>query len=291
MALNSNIDLIAFGEILWDIIDGCPHLGGAPFNLAAHASLCGLNTAVVSAVGNDKLGAQALARAAELGINTQWVITDVKKPTGTVPVKLINSLPQYTITENVAWDHILLADLAIDEIVAVQPRAFCFGSLAQRSPISAGSLRKLLDKLEETLVFFDVNLRQHYWSKNLIKEGLRKTDWLKVNDEEALLLEWELFESKNGFECFAAKALEDYDLSGVLITCGKHGCMVFEKGREPLRAPGVEVEAIDTVGAGDAFSAAFLTELLKGKTAEKAAKKANWRGAMVASKPGAIPVF
>jgi fructokinase len=284
------IDLITYGEILWDIIDGVPHLGGAPFNLAAHASLCGMKTAVISAVGDDVLGEKALVRAAELAIDTRWIRTDREKPTGTVTVRLKNGIPEYTIHEQVAWDSIVLSDEDIADIAAAKPKFLCFGSLAQRSAQSHNSLMNLLDTLERTRTFFDVNLRQRFWKTEQIEQCLAKTTWLKVNDEEAVLLNRKLFNHDNGVDGFAKNVLALFKVSGVLITCGADGCLVFERGSAPIKSPGVKVDAVDTVGAGDAFSAAFLAALLQGRSAAQAAEIGNHRGALVASQPGAIPV-
>lgn len=287
---NQSIDIITFWEILWDIIDGVPHLGGAPFNLAAHASLCALDTAVISSLGEEELGDKARVHAEELNINTQWIGCDPTHPTGTVTVKLVNAIPEYTIHEQVAWDNIVLTGAEIQEISDSNPKAFCFGSLAQRSKTSRATLAKLLEALPATLRFFDVNLRQHYWSPEIIKEGLNQTNWLKANDEEALILNQKLFNSAKGLKNFASNVLTRYSVKGVLITCGANGCIVFEKGKPATKSPAVDVEVINTVGAGDAFSAAFLTALLRGKSAEMAAMAGNRRGAMVASKAGAIPI-
>ena len=286
---NKALDIITFGEILWDIIDDIPYLGGAPFNLAAHASLCGLNTAVISSLGTDKLADMALDRAKQLNINTNWIGYDATHPTGTVTVDLIDAIPEYTIHDQVAWDNIVLTDEEIREIIVAQPKALCFGSLAQRSETSRATLTKLLDALPSTLRFFDVNLRQNYWSAEIIKEGLAHTTWLKVNDEEAIILNQELFNCSKGLGSFASNVLNCFTIEGVLITCGADGCVVFEKGKPAVRSPAVVVDVIDTVGAGDAFSAAFLTALLQGKRAEQSAAIGNQRGALIASKPGAIP--
>ena len=282
-------DLVAFGEILWDIIDGTPHLGGAPLNLAAHAQMCGLNAAIISALGNDELGVTAFRRADEIGINTSWIACDSVHPTGTVSVQLVNALPEYTIHENTAWDNIVLSQKEIAAIVASAPKAFCFGTLAQRSAISRNTLKQLLDTLCDVLVFYDVNLRQDYWSPELIASGLQKTTWLKVNDEEADQLNSVLFQSEKGTHNFAENVFDRYSVSGVLVTCGPDGCWVFERDAAPAKVPGISVEAVDTVGAGDAFSAAFLAALLQGDDARTAAAEGCRRGALVATKPGAIP--
>ncbi len=292
MTESSSIDLIAFGEILWDIIDDMPHLGGAPFNLAAHAALCGLSTAMISALGVDDLGEMARTRAQELGIDTRWIISDHQNPTGTVSVTLENTMPSYTIHENAAWDNIVLTDDAIDAIIAARPRAFCFGTLVQRSEASTATLNRILERLPESLIFFDVNLRQKFWSLQTVTESIAKCNWLKVNEDEAKLLNQKLFYAESDIESFTAGIFTKFKgVAGIAVTCGADGCFVFERGRTPLRAAGIEVAAVDTIGAGDAFSAAFLTELLHSGDVHNAMHAANQRGALIASKPGAIPVI
>jgi len=288
---NTHIDVITFGEILWDIIDGQPHLGGAPFNLAAHVSLCGLSAAVISRLGSDELGRNALAQAQRLNISREWIQSDNTHPTGTVTVTLANALPSYTIHDQAAWDHIDLSAAEIAAVAASKPGAFCFGSLAQRCATSRRTLSRLLDALSGALIYFDVNLRQNYWSAEILREGLQRTTWLKVNDDEARLLNRVLFSQTEDSTAFALHVLQHYPVSGVLVTCGAEGCLVFPAGQRMIRSPGIAVEVVDTVGAGDAFSAAFLSALLQGRSAEQAAEIGNCRGAMVASKAGAIPLL
>jgi len=172
-------DVIAFGEILWDIIDGVPHIGGAPFNFAAHVAKCGLSSGIVSAVGADDLGRRAQKAVVNLGVDGRGVIVHPSLPTGTVNVTLTNGIPSYEIVKPVAWDEIAVTDAALPV-----PRAFYFGSLAQRSSVSKNTLTALLKAFAKSLVFFDVNLRQDYWSKELVAACLGATDILKVNDEE-----------------------------------------------------------------------------------------------------------
>ena len=292
MMKNSRVDLIAFGEILWDIIDDVPHLGGAPFNLAAHAALCGVSTAMISALGVDTLGEMARVRAHELGIDTRWIIHDQQNPTGSVTVTLSNTIPSYTIHENAAWDNIVLTDAAVDSIIATHPKAFCFGTLAQRSKASAATLYRILEHLKDSLIFFDVNLRQKFWNSKTVADSIAKCNWLKVNEDEAKLLNRELFLTDPDVERFADIIFAKFKrVAGIAVTCGANGCIVFERGKAPLRAAGIEVTAVDTIGAGDAFSAAFLAELLHSGDVRKAMHAANQRGALIASRQGAIPVI
>ena len=276
------IDVLAFGEILWDVIDGVPHLGGAPFNLAAHAARCGLDAAVVSAVGRDELGRRAVAEARRLGVATDFVAEHPSLPTGTVNVTLdARGVPSYEIVKPVAWDEIECGAEAQARIQAANLRAFCFGTLAQRSQVSAATLARLVAALPDTaLVFFDVNLRQDFWSRELVEQGMARTDILKVNDEEMRAL---------GFAPDALFARFPR-LSTVVETRGAAGCVVTPRRGAPFSSPAQpDGPVVDTVGAGDSFSAAFLAAALRGESLEAAAAAGNRCAGQVAARAGAIP--
>ena len=283
------LDLIAFGEILWDVINGGAHIGGAPFNLAAHAVRCGLRAATVSRVGDDELGHAALAEMERLGVDGRWVAADALHPTGTVTVRLAGGQPSYTIHTDVAWDFIQLSEAALQSLASERPRVFCFGTLAQRSEMSRNTLFRLLDRFAFTEVFYDVNLRQKFWSGAAVEAGLKWATLVKVNDDEARVLGGLLFDGACEPEAFCNAVLQRYRARAVIVTLGSDGCLVCERGRVAVRVPGVKVDVVDAVGAGDAFSAAFLSAWLKGATAAEAAAAGNRRGAWVASHGGAVP--
>lgn len=268
-------DVIAFGEILWDIIDGVPHIGGAPFNFAAHVAKCGLRSSIVSSVGDDDLGRRAKELVAALGVDGSSVIVHPSLPTGTVNVTLRDGIPSYEIVKPVAWDEIR-ADIA----TLLPPRAFYFGSLAQRSAVSSDTLARLLESFSSSLVFFDANLRQKFWSKALIEECLGKTDVLKVNDEEMSTLG---FSSERLFATYPR-------LRTLIETRGAEGCAVWSRDGEAFTSPAIpDGPVVDTVGAGDSFSAAFLATVLDGKDLRTAAEAGNRRAGKVAARTGAIP--
>jgi len=266
------LDVVTFGEVLWDVIDGTAHIGGAPFNLAAHSARCGLRAAVISAVGNDTLGDNALIELTRLKVDARWVARNTM-PTGTVTVTLNRGQPTYQINRPAAWDAVPLPS-------EPEPaRAFCFGTLAQRGETSRATLAQLLDgAFKDALKFFDVNLRQDFWSQPLVETGIGYADIIKVNEDEAAVL--------NGDHL--TRALRD---KVVVVTLGAQGCRVYDRSwpSVPVQLPCPQVQLADAVGAGDAFAAAFLAEILNGKSAVEAAQAGNTRGAWVASQHGAIP--
>ena len=272
-----SLDVVAFGEILWDVIDGVPHIGGAPFNFAAHAARCGLKSSIVSAVGDDELGRRALAEAERLGVDVSMVGVHPTLPTGTVNVTLAGGMPSYEIVRPVAWEEITEGAVRED---ARPPRAFYFGTLAQRSPVSAATLGSLLDAYASSLVFFDVNLRQDYWSGELVENGLAFTDILKVNDDEMRTLG---FAPESLFARFPR-------LKTVVETRGAAGCRVTSRVGEAFDSPAIsDGPVVDTIGAGDSFSAAFLAAVLRGEGLASAAEAGNRLAGKVAARAGAIP--
>ena len=285
--MNERFDIVAFGEILWDVIDGVPHLGGAPFNFAAHAARCGLKSAIVSAVGDDELGRRAQEAASGFGVDTSGVSVHPNLPTGTVNVTLADGIPSYEIVRPVAWDEITggacpvtTGNTAADATERVPPRAFYFGTLAQRSPVSAATLERLLQTCKSSLVFFDVNLRQDFWSVEVVEKGLVHTDILKVNDEEMRRL---------GFapERLFARFMR---LKTVVETRGEAGCRVTSRTGEAFDSPAIaDGPVVDTIGAGDSFSAAFLAAVLRGESLAAAAEAGNRLAGKVTARAGAIP--
>lgn len=269
-------EVLAFGELLWDIIDGEPHIGGAPFNFAAHAARCGLRTALVSAVGDDALGKRALDAAARLGVDSSLVATHRTLPTGTVNVTVKDGMPSYDIVRPAAWDEIPLPPAA----GGVKAAVLYFGTLAQRSAPSAATLEALLDTAAGDAVFFDVNLRQDFWSRETVERGIAKADFLKVNDDERAIL------GLDADDLFARHPR----LRAVIETRGAQGCVVSARGEKPFASPAAPSgPVVDTVGAGDAFAAAFIAEVLKGGSLQSAAEAGNRRAGMVAARPGAVP--
>jgi fructokinase len=283
--------LLCFGEVLWDLIEEQTHLGGASLNLAAHAVGCGSRACLFSRVGDDDLGRRALAAARGLGVDTRFIGVDQRQSTGTVSVKLSpEGQPSFTIQTPAAWDFIEADETALRCFQKHPVDAICFGTLAQRNPVSRASLKRLLELLPATPAFFDVNLRQAFYSGELLEEGLKRTTVLKLNDSEVAVLAHLLLGQHANDREFAQAMLSRYRIQIVLVTRGARGCLVADH-TGMVEVPGRPVAVVDTVGAGDAFSAAFLSFWLHGASPVEAAGLANDLGAFVASCRGAVPPY
>ncbi len=282
------IELVTIGEVLWDLFPEGKQLGGAPFNLCHHAKQLGLNAASVSRVGTDPLGEEILERAEELGLPLPFIQEDPAHPTGTVKVELDEAgKPTFTITENVAWDYLELAD----RVSTVLPdlKAIAFGSLAQRREISRGTIRAALALCNARYKLCDINLRPPFFTKEVITYSLETANILKLNDEELVTFQG-MFSLPDAEEEACRSLAETFGLEMICITKGADGCTLFHENKLS-HTPGKKVAVVDTVGSGDAFSAAFLVKLLEGAAPEEAAVFANNIGALVASKAGGTPTL
>ncbi|MBL8029533.1 MAG: carbohydrate kinase [Fibrobacteres bacterium] len=281
--------LLCFGEVLWDIINGVPHIGGAPFNVAAHSSRLGIETWLVSAVGDDKLGRRALEEISRYGIHTEYVNTIKGAATGTVQVLLSkDGQPSYDITENAAWDNISLEKAQLQSIVDSKFDLFLYGTLSQRSKLSRKSLAEIRNSLTNILSCCDINIRQNFWSREIIIDSINGTKLLKLNRDEYKMISRELFDIELSPLAFGEKISSAFGTEIIVITLGADGVMIFHNGKI-FKVPGIAVKVIDTVGAGDAFCAAFLNGILSGKSPLEAAENGNKLGAYVASRHGAVP--
>lgn len=280
--------VVGMGEALWDMLPEGRKLGGAPANFAYHVSQFGLDSRVVSAVGDDELGNEILANFAEKQLDCQ--IEKVTYPTGTVQVTLDEKgVPCYEIKEGVAWDNIPYTPAL--ENLAKQTHAVCFGSLAQRNAVSRETINRFIDQMpedENVLKIFDINLRQHFYSKELIEASLKKSNVLKINDEE-LVVVGEMFGFADiDFQDKCWILLAKYNLKMLILTCGTEGSYVFTSGEVSfLETP--QVQVADTVGAGDSFTGAFVAAILSGKTVKDAHRLAVDVSAFVCTQNGAMP--
>ena len=278
---------LSFGEILWDIIEGEHHLGGAPFNVAAHLARCGAQSYMLTRIGKDTLGNQAYAWAGELGVHTSLIQQDTQHPTGTVDVYLEEGQPDYTIHNDVAWDYI---EADQKQLKATDFRAFYFGTLAQRHATSRETLHWILNNLSFDTIFYDVNLRKGIYSHELISTSLPYCHVFKLNHDEVGIISKMLFRQSLALEDFIRRIRERYHVHTIIVTASEKGCYVFADD-QLQQVEGTKVKVVDAVGAGDAFSAAFIWKYLHNKDAVKAAATANQLGAYVAGARGAIPDY
>ncbi|MEM6803420.1 MAG: PfkB family carbohydrate kinase, partial [Bacteroidota bacterium] len=274
--------VLSFGEILWDIIEGNYYIGGAPFNLAAHISRCGAETYMISRLGKDEWGEKAFSKVEELGIKTNFIQWDADKPTGTVDVFLNNGQPSYTINPEVAYDYIDFEELIEANLGQREYDIFAFGSLAQRNSTSRQSLAQIFEKLNFRHVFYDVNLRKDCYSKEVVNESLDYGNILKLNDDEVPIISDFVFGEDLGFQAFCERLVAERNQQIIIITAGGEGCYIYHEDRLE-KVPGKKVKVVDTVGAGDSFSAAFLATFFKSGDPIQAASVANQLGAFVAS--------
>ena len=252
--------IIGIGEVLWDLLPSGPQLGGAPANFTFHAHALGARAGVVTRIGNDALGTEILQRLEQAGVESGAVQVDEEAPTGTVTVELsAEGVPNFTIHENVAWDRLEVTPRALDEIRAAD--AICFGSLAQRSESARIAVQKLVASAPaEALRIFDINLRQHYYSQEVIESSLRLAHVLKLNDVELPILAG-MFNLAGTTREQIKRLSDQFDLQVIALTRGGEGSMLYQQG-EWSDQPSEPVEIADTVGAGDAFTAALVLGLL-----------------------------
>lgn len=282
--------VVGMGEALWDVLPEGKKIGGAPANFAYHVSQFGLNSCVVSAVGNDALGNEIIENFTSKGLNQ--LIEKVPYPTGTVQVEIDQAgIPQYEIKENVAWDNIpYTANL---EVVASRTKAVCFGSLAQRNVVSRNTINRFLDampKNDDTLVVFDVNLRQGFYNKEILCNSMTRCNILKINDEELVTVSRMFGYPGIDLQDKCWILLGKYNLKMLILTCGINSSYVFTPGTVSFQ-PTPRVEVADTVGAGDSFTAAFISSIIKGKSVAEAHSLAVQTSAFVCTKKGAMPVL
>ena len=280
--------IVGLGEVLWDMLPEGKKIFGAPANFAYHVSQYGFDGCVVSAVGDDKLGNEILESFNNRRLN--YLIQRVPYPTGTVQIELDEAgIPCYEIKENVAWDNIpFTVDL---EKLAKKTRAVCFGSLAQRNTVSRETINRFLDVMSDAAGqyrVFDVNLRQGFYDKEILCNSMKRCNILKINDEELVAVS-RMFEYPGiDLEDKCRALLSEYGLEILILTCGVNGSYVFTRENVSfVNTPKIEVA--DTVGAGDSFTATFISAILKGKSIREAHELAVEVSAYVCTQNGAMP--
>lgn len=280
--------IVGLGEALWDCLPEGRKIGGAPANFAFHASQFGNEAWVVSAIGNDELADETLEALSKNGLRLEMPRVDF--PTGMVNVVLDEEgVATYDIKENAAWDNIPYTPQI--EALASRCKAVCFGSLSQRSEVSRQTVYRFLDAVPAgCLRVFDINLRQNFYSKNVICESLRRCDILKINDEELVEISRMFGYPGLDLENKCWLILGKYNLRMLILTCGANGSYVFSEGRISfVETPKVTVA--DTVGAGDSFTGSFIAAILKGLTVPEAHRRAVEVSAYVCTQNGAMPTL
>jgi fructokinase len=279
---------VGLGEVLWDLLPQGKQLGGAPANFAYMAALLGHRGVVASSAGRDALGDELRQKLVALGLDKSFLQLDPAHPTGTVKVHVdAAGQPTYEITEGVAWDFLELTPQW--QHLAANASVICFGSLAQRSLQSRATIQEFVAAAPRaTLRIFDVNLRQQFFSAEVLSASLQLANVAKLNDLELPVVMRELGLSFDGEESSAERLRHAFGLKLVCVTRGSRGSLLVSE-RERDAHPGFPVRVVDSVGAGDAFTAALAHHLLKGSSLRVTNEAANRMGAWVASQSGATP--
>lgn len=278
--------VVGLGEALWDCLPNGCKLGGAPANFAYHASQFGFEAYAISAVGNDALGDRTLAELKKRHLNC--IIPRVGFPTGTVQVQLdAEGVPTYDIKQDVAWDNITFTPEMAQ--LAQKCACVCFGSLAQRNNVSRTTIHQFIKHTPRgCLKIFDINLRQNFYTKDIIKDSLKACNILKINDEELITIARIFGYPGLDIENKCYLILGKYNLKMLVLTCGTNGSYIFTPGEKSYQ-PTPKVKVDDTVGAGDSFTGSFAAALLAGKPVAEAHRLAVEVSAYVCTQPGAMP--
>lgn len=276
--------VLCIGEILWDCFPDRKVLGGAPLNCAWMAQAAGARSLPVSRVGDDADGRAILDVMRTKGLDSSAIQTDPAHRTGIVDVKVSpKGEPTFTIVENVAYDH-----LAWDENLRrplSQCRALCFGSLAQRNPAARASILRMIDAAPQALKVYDINLRQHFYTREILADGFRRSQVVKLNDGEFETLK-SLFAEE--FKCGVPAFMAHFGIDLLAVTRGGDGCTLY-RPTEEVSVPGIKVKVADTVGSGDAFTAGLILARLRNAPLRDIAREANLLGAYVATQVGGTP--
>jgi fructokinase len=291
--MNSNV--IGVGEVLWDLLLTGPQLGGAPANFAYHAHALGAQAQVITRAGKDDYGCEIIRRFHEMGLPETGVQIDEGAPTGTAKVELSgDGIAHFTIQENVAWDHIAVTTEAL--VAANEAQAICFGSLAQRSEPSRNTIQQLVAEAPaDALRVFDINLRQQFYSRDVIEQSLQRANVLKLNDDELPTLAT-MFNLTGSAEDHIERLAQMFGLRLVALTRGANGSLLYQKVNDNNDArwsdcPSRPVKVVDTVGAGDSFTAALVLGLLRKMDLDEINAIANEVARYVCSQPGATPAL
>lgn len=280
-------EIAGIGEILWDVLEKSEELGGAPMNFAYHAGALGANGHAISTVGNDARGDKALKELQQRGVSCEHISVQKGGVTGYVLAQVdSNGVASYQFPDNVAWDAITVHAKTLD--LAPKLDAVCFGSLAQRAESSRQVIHDFLSRVgEDTLKVFDMNIRQHFYSREVLSESMRVADVVKLNDEELELIagmEHLFGNTQSNLQALLAT----YNLKLIVLTRGNNGSLLIRPG-EISDHDGFSTKVVDTIGAGDSFTAATVLGMLQGMPLDTMNDWANRVAAYVCSQKGAMP--
>lgn len=291
ISADSVLRIVSIGEVLWDVFDNSEKLGGAPFNFAVHARRLGHQVAFVSAVGDDERGRAALTRASELGLRPDFIQVVAGAATGTVLVHLDSSgQPDFTIRRPAAYDALRLEPADLRRLAAIEPDWLYYGTLHQAQPAARAETWKLVEALPGAKRFYDINLRRHCYTPELIAKLMATAHVVKLNDDEAVAVDSMFGRRHDSLSEFTEFWSRKFGWTAVVVTRGPRGCAI-RIGGDYAEPPGYTVRVADTVGAGDAFAAAFLHGLAQGWGAARTGDFANRVGAVVASRPGGVSMW
>jgi fructokinase len=283
------MNIISIGEVLWDVFGDTEHLGGAAFNFAAHAKILGHSVSFISAVGEDQRGRRVLEKMEAMGLPTRFLRPVKDHPTGIVTVSLDPSgQPHFTIHRPAAYDFPGLSEGDLRELSSHQPDWIYFGTLFQMSPKAKALTLKVVGANPEARRVYDVNLRENCYEASLVNELMLLATAVKLNDDEVDMIQSMFGWSYRSLEDFCRATAQRFGWEAVCVTRGEAGCVLLV-GDNYVEAEGYEVRVADTVGAGDAFAAAFVHGMGCGWPAREIADFANRVGALVASRPGGTP--
>ncbi|MGD0007481.1 MAG: PfkB family carbohydrate kinase [Terriglobia bacterium] len=283
------MNIISIGEVLWDVFGDTEHLGGAAFNFGAHAKILGHSVSFISAVGQDQRGRHILEGMDAMGLPTRFVRQEKDHPTGIVTVSLDTSgQPHFIIHRPAAYDFPELSDGDLGALSSRRPDWIYFGTLFQMSPKAKALTLKVLDANPEARRFYDVNLRENCYEASLVNELMSLATAVKLNEQEVDMIQSMFGWSYRSLEDFCKGTARKFGWEAVCVTRGEAGCVLLV-GDNYAEAEGYEVRVADTVGAGDAFAAAFVHGMGWGWPAQEVADFANRVGALVASRPGGTP--
>jgi fructokinase len=285
------LKVLCIGEVLWDIICGQEHIGGAPFNLAAHLARLGCRSSILTRVGADSRGEAVVGEMKRLGVDTSLVQIDLHHPTGWAKVELTgDGAATFSFPDDPAYNFIEADDQMLRRLAGEQLDALCFGTLQQKGRRTHESLLRVLRSVSARQVLYDVNIRLDFYPEEILRQSLQFSTVVKFNADEAPLVAQRLFGDALPEAELAARLAAEFPVRVLCVTKGGDGCTVYSGGASRTCVCKT-VRVVDTVGAGDAFAAAFLEYYCRTGDPFASAERGNLLGAYVASRPGAVPEY